>query len=160
MIQPTGPADVSSYNQQIMQLWAPIIQGLVSLLGFFGLWLKSNWDKKELKDAAAAEAADVKGVAEETAKAMATKTKETAEVLAAKTEGSAVRVMEKIEESHQINAVALDKANHTNEKILALQQQAMEDRAAAASHPLGPVEVKVVAGPGVETPLIVKQEEP
>jgi gamma-glutamylcysteine synthetase len=119
-VQPTNPADIAVYNNQIFQLLMPIATAVVTVLGFVGLWIKSNIDKREL----------------------AQTTQATAREVAHAAKASSEQVLEKVQENTEINVTAIETANSHNEKILALQQQVAEQTkrapARATDHAEGP----------------------
>lgn len=142
----TDAAAVAAYNNQIVSLLTPFVTPIVTLLGVLALWLKSNWDKRELSR----------------------KTDEAAEKLAAASQERNAKVLEKVQEAREINVTALNAANSTNEKIAALHQTVAEqtkraparatDKAAVvvAVPPDHIQKVEITGGAGVETPLKVE----
>lgn len=123
LIQPTDPKQIDEYNNQIVSLIQPFITPITGLLTILALWLKANFDKKDIKKTAELAAQIVAREAKETAEKVAVKTEQVAEKLAQKTDEVKEVVINKIQESHAESAVAIEKANNTNEKILSLQQQ-------------------------------------
>lgn len=112
LIQPSNPADINQYNNQIISLVSPFITPVVGILTVLALWVKANIDKKDIKD-----------TAKEAAKAAAEEAKNTAVTLVQKTDIIKDEVLTKLDASHAASAEAISKANNTNEKILELQKQ-------------------------------------
>jgi H+/gluconate symporter-like permease len=133
---PTDVEAVSQYNNQIIGLWTPFITPIVTLLGVLALWLKSNWDKRDL----------------------AKKTDEAAEKLAETSKVSKEQVIEEVRQQKDLSATALTAANSFNEKILAVQEQVAKQavRAPSRSTDVDVQKVEITAGPGVDTPLKVE----
>jgi H+/gluconate symporter-like permease len=136
---PTDAEAVSQYNNQIIGLWTPFITPVVTLLGVLALWLKSNWDKRDL----------------------AKKTDETAEKLAEASRARNERVIDEVRQQKDLNVSALTAANNLNEKMLAVQEQVAKQgvRAPSRSTDIDVQKVEITTGPGVDTPLKVEGRE-
>lgn len=122
LVQPSNPSDVAAYNNQVIALITPFITPVVGFLSVVALWIKSNIDKKDIKQEAKAAAMEV-----------AAESKKVAETLAEKTEIAKDKVLNKIEETHIAAVSAIDKTNNTNEKILQLQEQVVTRRPSRAT---------------------------
>lgn len=144
LMQPTNPADIAGYNSAVLQLLMPIVTALVTLVGFVGLWIKSNVDKREI-------AGTVNQKADEAAMAVAMKAESTAAVLAASTEVARDKVLDRLEASHKVNYEALEHANNMNEKILHIA----EAQAALASTHVQDVRITKQTEP---VPVVLKEK--
>jgi hypothetical protein len=143
LVQPV-PSDadaVSQYNNQVIGLLTPFITPIVTLLGVLALWLKSNWDKRDLSR----------------------KTEEAAEKLAESSRARNENVIKEVREQKDLNVSALTAANSLNEKMLAVQEQVAKHatergRTRSTDKATDPVlhKVEITAGPGVDTPLKVE----
>lgn len=135
-LMPPSPNDVdavAAYNTQIMSIIAPLLTPVVTLLGILALWLKSNWDKRELGQ----------------------KTENAARQLSEASHQRNERVIEEVRQQKDLNANALSAANNFNEKLLAVAEN--KKRAPSRSTDVQKVEI---TGPGVETALKVEDAKP
>lgn len=113
LVEPTAAADVPAYNQQIIALLSPFVTPACGILLAIAYWIKSNADKKDLKETAKKEAEKVAVTAQLAASQLANQT-----------EVARNSVLTKLDESHRESAAAMREANDTNTKILKLQESA------------------------------------
>lgn len=151
LVQPisTDASAVAAYNNQIMGLITPFVTPIVMILGTLALWLKSNWDKRDLSR----------------------KTDEAAAKLHEASRERNEKVIDEVRQQKELNANALNAANNLNEKMLAVQQQvadqskraparATDKAAVVVAVPQDHIQkVEITGGAGVETPLKVEESK-
>ncbi len=134
-------AAVTAYNNNLYQLLTPLVGSIVTFLGFVGLWIKSNADKREVNE----------------------RTERAAEMLAMSAQERNNRLVAEVRETKVINETAIQAANNYNEKLMAVQQQVAENTKRAPARATDAVEhvqkVEIISGAGVDEPLKVHEEK-
>ncbi len=138
---PKDAAAVTAYNKNLYELLTPLMREIVIFLGFAGLWIKSNIDKRDVREG----------------------TERAAERLALSAQERNNKVIEAVAENTAISTTAFQVANGYSEKIADLKRELAETLAAqrraphrATDNPEHVQKIEITKGP--DEPLKTKEQ--